>query len=129
VDVKLDQIQPSVFDPKFKVWSFTQGYWGNKPFGIMYSLLYYPGGIFNETHFNDPLGNKIFLQALKDSNPTTRTEKFRALEQILYERGGHIIHSFRTTVDAHSSKFTGFVPDRATGWSLGQYRYREVSLA
>lgn len=129
VDVKLDQIQPSVFDPKFKVWSFTQGYWGNKPFGIMYSLLYFPGGIFNETHFNDPQGNKIFLQALKDANPTTRNEKFRALEQILYERGGHIIHSFRTTVDAHSSKFTGFVPDKATGWSLGQYRYREVSLA
>ncbi|HZS94906.1 MAG TPA: ABC transporter substrate-binding protein [Chloroflexota bacterium] len=128
VNVTLNQLQPSVFDAKFTVWPFTQGYWGNKPFGIMYSLLYFPGGIFNETHFNDPQGNKIFTEALKDSNPATRNAKFKELEKILYERGGHIIHSFRTTVDAYNTKFKGFSADKATGWSLGQYRYREVSL-
>ena len=62
VNVKLNVIQPSVFDPKFTQWTFTQGYWGNKPFGIFWSLLYAPGGIFNETHFNDPQGNKIYSQ-------------------------------------------------------------------
>jgi peptide/nickel transport system substrate-binding protein len=129
VTVTLDVIPASVYNPKFLEWPFTQGYWGNKPFGIMFSLLYYPGGIFNETHFNDAKANQIFEAALRDTNPSARDEKFRAIEQILYERGGHIIHSFRTTVDAYSTRFTGFVPDKATGWSLGQYRYREVSLA
>jgi peptide/nickel transport system substrate-binding protein len=129
VTINISVLQPSVWDPKFAQWPFTQGYWGNKPFGIMYSLLYSPTGIFNETHFNDPEGNKIFADALKDTNPATRNEKFIELEKILYERGGHIIHSFRQTVDAYSSKFTGFTPDLSTGWSLGQYRYKEVSLA
>jgi peptide/nickel transport system substrate-binding protein len=126
VTVNLDVVPASVWNPQFTKLPFTQGYWGNKPFGIMWALLYAPGGIFNETHFNDPQANGIFADALKDTNTSTRTEKFRALEQILYTRGGHIIHSFRTTVDAHSAKFAGFTPDKATGWSLGQYRYREV---
>jgi peptide/nickel transport system substrate-binding protein len=129
VTVNLSVIQPAVFDPKFTTWTFTQGYWGNKPFGIMFSLLYAPGGIFNETHFNDPTANRIFAEALKDTNPSSRNEKLTAIEKILWDRGGHIIHSFRKTVDAYSSKFTGFTPDLSTGWSLGQYRYKEVSLA
>jgi peptide/nickel transport system substrate-binding protein len=129
VTININVLQPSVWDPKFSQWPFTQGYWGNKPFGIMFSLLYAPGGIFNETHFNDAQANKIFTEALKDVNTSSRNEKLQAIEKILYERGGHIIHSFRKTVDAYSSKYTGFSPDLSTGWSLGQYRYKEVSLA
>jgi peptide/nickel transport system substrate-binding protein len=129
VTININVLQPSVWDPKFAVWPFTQGYWGNKPFGIMFSLLYAPGGIFNETHFNDPQANKIFADALKDTNTASRNEKLQGIEKILYDRGGHIIHSFRKTVDAYSTKFTGFTPDLSTGWSLGQYRYKEVSVA
>jgi peptide/nickel transport system substrate-binding protein len=129
VTINISVLQPSVWDPKFSQWPFTQGYWGNKPFGIMFSLLYAPGGIFNETHFNDPVANKIFSEALKDTNTASRNEKLQQIERILYQRGGHIIHSFRKTVDAYSTKFTGFTPDLSTGWSLGQYRYKEVSLA
>ena len=129
VTININVLQPSVWDPKFATWPFTQGYWGNKPFGIMFSLLYAPGGIFNETHFNDPQANKIFADALKDTNTASRNEKLQGIEKILYDRGGHIIHSFRKTVDAYSTKFTGFTPDLSTGWSLGQYRYKEVSLA
>jgi len=129
VNVKLNVIQPSVFDPKFMQWTFTQGYWGNKPFAIMWSLLYAPGGIFNETHFNDKQGNQIFSNALKEVDPAKRNAKLKSLEEILYNRGGHIIHTFRQTVDAYNSKFTGFTPDKSTGWSLGQYRYKEVHLA
>jgi peptide/nickel transport system substrate-binding protein len=129
VTIKLNVIQPSVYDPKFTKWPFTQGYWGNKPFGIAWALFYSPQGIFNETHFNDAKANKLFASALKDSNPASRDEKFRQLETIQYEQGGQIIHSFRTTVDAYNEKVNGLVPDKATGWSLGQYRYREVWIA
>jgi peptide/nickel transport system substrate-binding protein len=129
VTVKLNVIQPSVFDPKFLKWQFTQGYWGNKPFAIMWSLLYAPGGIFNETNFNDKQGNQIFSSALKEVDSAKRDAKLRSLEEILYHRGGHIIHSFRQTVDGYNTKFTGFTPDKSTGWSLGQYRYKDVHLA
>jgi len=129
VNLKLNVIPPSAFDPKFLQWPFTQGYWGNKPFAIMWSLLYAPGGIFNETNFNDKQGNQIFSSALKEVDPAKRNAKLQSLEEILYHRGGHIIHTFRQTVDAHSSKFSGFTPDKSTGWSLGQYRYKEVHLA
>lgn len=129
VNVKLQVIQASVYNPKFTKWTFTQGYYGNKPFGIMFSLRYSPGGFLNDTNWNDPQSNKIYSAALKDTDAKLRNEKFQELERILYDRGGDIIHSFRKTVDAYDSKFTGFIPDLATGWSLGSYRYREVSLA
>ncbi len=129
VNIKLNVIQPSVYDPKFLQWPFTQDYWGNKPFAIFWSLLYAPGGIFNSTNFNDKQGNQIFASALKEVDPAKRNAKLRSLEEILYNRGGHVIHTFRETVDAYDSKFTGFTPDKSTGWSLGQYRYKEVHLA
>jgi peptide/nickel transport system substrate-binding protein len=129
VKVNLDVIQASVYNPKFTKWAFTQGYYGNKPFGIMFSLRYSPGGFLNDTNWDDAKSNSIYTAALKETDTTARNDKFRELEQILYDTGGDIIHSFRKTVDSYSSKFTGFVPDLATGWSLGSYRYREVSLA
>jgi peptide/nickel transport system substrate-binding protein len=126
VTVNLDVIQPSVYNPKFTNWPFTQGYYGNKPLGIMIALRYIKGGIFNDTHWDDPDTTSLYFDALKVTDVTQRNEKFQAIAQILYDRGPEIIHSFRETVDAYSSSFSGFVPDKATGWSLGQYRYREV---
>ena len=89
-------------------------------------MFYSPDGIFNETHFNDPQANKIFTAALKDENEDSRNQTLQELQQILYDSGGQIIHSFRTTVDAYNSKVNGLIPDLSTGWSLGQYRFREV---
>jgi peptide/nickel transport system substrate-binding protein len=126
VTIDLQVVPASVWDPKFTKWPFTQGYWGNKPFGLAWQVFYSPQGIFNETHFNDHQANAIFSDALKDENEDSRNAKLKQLEQILYDRGGQIIHSFRTTVDAYNSKVQGLVPDLSTGWSLGQYRFREV---
>lgn len=126
VKIDLQVVPPSVWDPKFTKWPFTQGYWGNKPFGLAWQVFYSPQGIFNETHFDDPQGNAIFSDALKDENEDSRNQKLMQLQHILYERGGQVIHSFRTTVDAYNAKVHGLVPDLSTGWSLGQYRFREV---
>jgi peptide/nickel transport system substrate-binding protein len=129
VTVSLDVIQPSVYDPKFTDWDFTQSYYGNKPAGIMIALRYIKGGLFNDTRWDDPTTTALYFDALKDTNVTSRNAKFQQILTDLYDRGPEIIHSFRKTVDAYSSKFHGFVPDLATGWSLGQYRYREVWTA
>ncbi|MGH9102459.1 MAG: ABC transporter substrate-binding protein, partial [Acidimicrobiales bacterium] len=127
VNVNLDVIPSSVYDPKFTQWPFTQGYYGNKPFGMMWAFRYVPGANLNDTQWSDPHSEDVFHAALKETDVTARNEKFAILEKILYDSGGDIIHSFRKTVDAHSSKLTGFVADRSTGWSLGQYRFRDVS--
>jgi peptide/nickel transport system substrate-binding protein len=129
VTITMDELPPSVYTPKFLTWTFTQTYWGNKPFGIFWSQLYTPGGIFNASHFDTAHANSIFDAALKDATTKSRNDKYRELYKILYDTGGHIIHTFRETVDAYSTKFTGFLPTRGIGWSLGSYRYRQVSLA
>jgi peptide/nickel transport system substrate-binding protein len=126
VTVNLSVIQPSVYNPKFTKWPFTQAYYGNKPLGIMTALRYIKGGIFNDTHWDDPQTTSLYFDALKETDVASRNEKLQAIAKILYDTGPEIVHSFRKTVDAYNSKFQGFVPDAATGWGLGQYRFREV---
>ena len=127
INVIVEIVQPAVAGMKFTQWPFTQGYYGDKPFGIMFALRNLPGGIFNDTHWSDPTSLALYKEGLAETDPTKRNEKFAAVEKILYESGGDIITSFRATVDAYSANLTGFVGDDSTGWSLGQYRYREVS--
>ena len=126
VTLNLKVIQNSVYDPKFKEWAFTQGYYGNKPLGIMIAFRYIKGGNLNDTNWDDPQTETLYRDALKETDESKRNEKFTAIEKILYDSGGDIIHSFRNTVDAYGSKFHGFEPSQSTGWSLGQYRYAGV---
>ena len=95
----------------------------------MIALRYIKGGLFNDTRWDDPQTTSLYFDGLKTTDPAQRNQKFQAILEDLYNRGPEIVHSFRKTVDAYSSKFGGFVPDLATGWSLGQYRYREVWLS
>jgi peptide/nickel transport system substrate-binding protein len=127
ITVNVEIVQGAEYDVKFTQWPFTQGYYGDKPFGIMFALRNIPGGIFNDAHWSDPTSIALYRDALKETSPATRNEKFTAIEKILYDSGGDIITSYRDTIDAYSANLTGFTPDAATGWSLGQYRYREVS--
>jgi len=129
VTVNLNVIPSSVYDPKFTDWAFTQSYYGNKPAGIMIALRYIKGGLFNDSRWDDPQTSSLYYDALKESDATQRDEKFQSILETMYNTGPDIIHSFRKTVDAYSSNFSGFTPDQATGWSLGQYRYREVWTA
>jgi peptide/nickel transport system substrate-binding protein len=126
VTVDLNVIPASVYDPKFTDWDFTQSYYGNKPAGIMIALRYIKGGLFNDTRWDDPATTALYFDALKTSDVAARNEKFQSILTTMYDTGPEIIHSFRKTVDAYSTKFSGFTPDQATGWSLGQYRYKEV---
>jgi peptide/nickel transport system substrate-binding protein len=126
VTLNLKVIQNSVYDPQFKEWPFTQGYYGNKPLGIMIAFRYIKGGNLNDTNWDDQQTETLYRDALKETDAAKRNEKFTAIAKILYDSGGDIIHSFRNTVDAYGSKFHGFAPSQSTGWSLGQYRYSDV---
>jgi len=128
ITVNVEVVQPAVYSSKFTLWQFSQGYYGDKPFGIMFALRNVPGGIFNETHWSDPKSIALYRDALTETDVARRNEKLTAVEKILHESGGDIITSFRATVDAYSANLDGVVPDASTGWSLGQYRYREVSF-
>lgn len=126
INVNVEIVQPAVADMKFTQWPFTQGYYGDKPFGIMFAVRNLPGAIFNDTHWSDPTSLALYKEGLAETDPAKRNEKFAAVMKILYNSGGDIITSFRDTVDAYNANLTGFVGDDSTGWSLGQYRYREV---
>ena len=129
VTVTIDNIPSAQYDNGFGNWTFTQGYYSDKPFGEAFSITMVPNSIFWDSHWNDEKSLSLYKQALAETDTTKRNELFSQVQTILYDSGGYIIHSFRDQIDAYNKKFTGFVGDQSTGFALGMYRYREVSLA
>lgn len=128
VSVQIKKLTPNEYDKNFTNWPFTQGYYGDKPFGVLFGQRAVPGANFNDAHWSDPKSLGLYKDALKETDDKKRTETFGEIERILYETGADIVHSYRDSIDGYSAKLTGFVGDESTGWNLGQWRYREVSF-
>jgi peptide/nickel transport system substrate-binding protein len=128
VTVNIDNINPTQFDNTFPDWNFTQGYWTDKPFAVHFALNMLPGAVFAESHWNDAQTFALYKQALATVDPAKQTELFTEIQTTLYNTGGYIVHSFKDQIDCWSNKLTGYSGDAATGFGLGQFRFREVSF-
>jgi peptide/nickel transport system substrate-binding protein len=128
VNIQIKKLTPNEYDKNFTNWPFTQGYYGDKPFGVMFGMRAVPGAVFNDAHWSDSKTLGIYKSALKETDDAKRTDMFKDIQRLLFENGGDIVHSYRDSIDGYSAKLTGFVGDESTGWNLGQWRYREVSF-
>lgn len=86
-----------------------------------------PNAPFSETKFADPQFDSLFRQATQTMDTTKRTELCHEMQKIQYDRGGYLIWSFATQVDAYSSKLVGYVPDK-TGWPMNTFGYNRLSF-
>ena len=129
VKIKIDNLTPSAYNAGFTKWPFTQGYWAAGLIGTGYATRFMPGGLFNDSHWDDKTTNSYYEQALKQTDTAKRNELLGEVLTYLYHNGPDIVHTFKYTVDAYSDKLTGFLPADSTGWSFGGWRYRQVSFA
>jgi peptide/nickel transport system substrate-binding protein len=128
VTIKINDLTPSAYDANFTNWPFTNGYWAAGIIGTGYAGRFLPGAGANDSHWNDPAGQAIYLRLLKQTDPVKRNELAGQLLTRFYEVGPDIIHTFKYNVDAYDSQLTGFTPFNSNGWSLGAWRYRLVSF-
>jgi peptide/nickel transport system substrate-binding protein len=81
--------------------------------------------VFNETHFDDPEFNALFLEARVEPDATKRGVIIRDMQKILFDRGGYLIPFFPNTVDAYRTNVAGIGLDM-TGVGLGKGRWATV---
>jgi peptide/nickel transport system substrate-binding protein len=123
LDITVKKVDIGTFFGGYGKWPFAIDYWVGLPFLVLASLNDGPGAtVVNTTHFNDPGYNKLFDQAAKTLDAKKRTELIHQMQKVQYDRGGNLIWSFQNTLDAYSSKVSGYDPVDHTGWGLGRCR-------
>jgi peptide/nickel transport system substrate-binding protein len=116
----------SYFDPPYLKWGFGQDYFQAMSIANYTSLVLLSDSPYNETHWRSPSFDKLFYEALGDTNDSTSQEKWFELQKIQYEQGGFLIWGTTAWVDGLSPKVKGAVPNafyglsayRADGWWL-----------
>jgi peptide/nickel transport system substrate-binding protein len=125
VTIKLNIVSPSVFfGTNYLKWTFSQDYYGYAPYlaQAAYSML--PSSPFNETHNNNPRYNNLYKQANATLSPATRKNILHAMQEIDFTEGGYIIPAFIDSLDAYSTKITGYTP-AAVGQPLSNFNFDE----
>jgi peptide/nickel transport system substrate-binding protein len=129
IDIKLRNVDISTYFGGYGKWPFAIDYWVGLPYLVLASLNDGPGAtVVNTTHFNDPQFNKLFNLAAATLDKEKRCQIVHQMEKIQYERGGNLIWSFQNTVDAYSTKVTGYGTVDETGWGLDRCRLDKLSF-
>ena len=129
VKVTVNDITPTAFDAGFQSWPFTNNYWAANVMGTGYSGRFLPTSGLNDSHWNDPTATALYEDLLKTTDQAKQNTYASQIFNIFYNEGPDVIHTFKDNIDLFSSKFSGFVPFEANGWSLGSWRYRSVWIS
>jgi peptide/nickel transport system substrate-binding protein len=129
ISISLKNVDISTYFGGYGKWPFAIDYWVGLPYLVLASLNDGPGAtVVNTTHFNDPQFNKLFNQAAATLDKEKRRQIVHQMEKIQFDRGGNLIWSFQNTVDAYSTKVTGYGTVDETGWGLDRCRLDKLSF-
>jgi peptide/nickel transport system substrate-binding protein len=128
VKVKLRKTTVTDFyGPNYLKWVFAQDFW--------YFAYYLPqvanstlaDSPFNETHWNDPKYEKLYLEALRTVDDAKRYDICHEMQLTDYNEGGYIIPFFPPALDGYAPNVHGLVPSKV-GVSLNNYAFKYVWL-
>jgi peptide/nickel transport system substrate-binding protein len=128
VTINLKTVPPGVFfGPNYLKWTFAQDYYNYSPYlaQVAYSML--PVSPFNETHTNNARYIRLYGSANKATSAAVRKEILQEMQQFDFDQGGYIIPAFVDSLDAYSTKITGYSTARV-GQPLSNYDFEHFSF-
>jgi peptide/nickel transport system substrate-binding protein len=109
VTVALNNVPPGTFfGPNYLQWKFAQDYYSYFPYLTQVAQSMLPGSPYNETHNDNPRYTSLYMQANAAADSGLRKEIIHEMQLIDFDQGGYIIPAFTDTLDAYSSKLTGY---------------------
>jgi peptide/nickel transport system substrate-binding protein len=126
VTVNINQISASdYFGPNvyLKV-PFAQIYYNYSPYLSQVAQTFLPTSPWPETHFTSPRYGKLYLEANKTANAALRREIEHEMQHIDFTEGGYIVPFFVDSIDAYSTKLTGFVEGKV-GEAMGNFNFED----
>ena len=107
---------------------FSQTYWSYLPYLIIVSQATIKGAPFNETYFDNPKYNKLFLEATATVDEAMRTELIHEMVRIDWAEGGMCIPFFFPVIDGLVSNLRGVTPS-ISGQALSNFQFQNFWLA
>jgi len=128
ISIGLKTVDPGVFfGPDYLKWTFAQDYYNYNPYlaQVAYSML--PGSPFNETHTDNTQYDRWYAQANATIDPALRREIVYRMQHYDFTQGGYIIPAFVDTLDAYSTRITGYGPARV-GQPLSNFDFEHFAF-
>lgn len=131
VTINLRQITPTeFFGPNYTKWTFSQDWWQYFPYmpRVQWSMM--PTSPFNECHVDDPIYNKLYVQAAATVDLAKRTEIIHEMQTREWHglSSGYVIPYFIPIIDAYATKVHG-LRTSAIGLPLGGPDFRGAWIA
>jgi peptide/nickel transport system substrate-binding protein len=128
VTIDLKNVPPGTFfGQDYLQWTFSQDYYSYFPYLTQAAQSMLPASPYNETHNDNPQYTSLYRQALATADAGLRRELIHRMQQIDFDQGGYIIPAFTDTLDAYSTKITGYGPSRL-GQPLMNYGFARFAF-
>jgi peptide/nickel transport system substrate-binding protein len=128
VTIAIKNVPPGTFfGPDYLQWTFSQDYYSYFPYLTQVGQSMLPGSPYNETHNDDAHYTSLYNQANATANEGLRKEILYEMQQIDFTQGGYIIPAFTDTLDAYSTKITGYAQSRL-GQPLMNYGFAHFAF-
>jgi len=128
VNIQLDNVPTTTFFGKnYLSWTFSQDFYTYDPYLMQVSTSMLPTSPFNETHTNSPTLNSLYAAANSTLQASTRKEILYEMQTFDFNEGGYIIPAFIDSLDAYSTKITGYSPS-AAGVPLSNFGFEQWSF-
>ena len=129
VTIKVNNVPPNTFfkTGKYLEWPFSQDFYNYSPYLAQVAQSFLPTSPYNETHWHLPHYVALDSQANQTLSSTTRRDIEHKMQQIDYNDGGYIIPCFIDTLDAYSTKLTGYNAARV-GQPLSDFNFEDWSF-
>lgn len=110
VTITLDNTSPTTFfGPSTYLQStFSQDFYGYASYLAQVAQSMLPTSPFNETHTNSPTLTNLYNQANATTDPVKRKQIEYEMQQFDFNQGGYIIPAYIDSLDAYSTKITGY---------------------
>jgi peptide/nickel transport system substrate-binding protein len=114
ITITLRRVDPATFfaQANYLSWAFSQDFYSYTPYLAQVTLSMLPTSPWNESHFSDPEYIRLYNQANATLDPPLRREITHQMQQIDFTSGGYIVPAFVDSLDAYSTKITGYQADR-----------------
>jgi peptide/nickel transport system substrate-binding protein len=130
ITININQVSPgSFFGPNYytKV-PFAQIYYNYSPYLAQVAQTFLPTSPYKEVHFDDPTYTKLYAEANKTGSASLRKEILQKMQKIDFMQGGYIIPCFVDSLDAYSTKVSGYQSGKV-GEPMGNFNFENYSLS
>ena len=129
VKITIKNVPPGTFfGPDYLQWTFSQDYYSYFPYLTQVGQSMLPSSPYNETHNGNPHYTNLYNQANATASEGLRKEILYEMQQIDFAQGGYIIPAFTDTLDAYSTKITGYAQSRL-GQPLMNYGFAHFAFS